>query len=419
MKRFLRAAAWVILFVLIALAPVWAASVAADRQAYIRRMNSSWAGVLRLWKCEGWQSGNGTLSAWLSGAIERFEKRNPGVYVQMTDVSAETMRAFADGSVNPPDMILYAPGMLEAPYSLMEIGEEIRVREPLEGLGLWQGSRYAVPVALGGYALVMNNGLLPDIPADFRTYTLPESGKSGKTHLLNTPRDGEYTAWSAAVISMFAGQYASGGGPAPAGEGMDIGLSIPDTQTRQPEEKEIWKENGMPRELPEDFLENESVYAQFTAGKIAAMPVTQREIRRLQLLSETGKAPDWRAETMGLPFTDQAALFSVVAWPRNDMKERQALAIEFMNLLLSEEMQKKLTVSRAFSVLDAAGLYPGNPGMHAIEEALRADDLLLPPAFSDEWRAYAISLMRGTGPGGETKGAYELLRQALEGEREG
>lgn len=412
MRRFLRAAAWVILFVLIALAPVWAASVAADRQAYIRRMNSSWAGVLRLWKCEGWQSGNGTLSAWLSSAIERFEKRNPGVYVQMTDVSAETMRAFADGSVNPPDMILYAPGMLEAPYSLMEIGEEIRVREPLDRLGIWQGSRYAVPVALGGYALAVNNRLLPDTPEDFRTYALPESGKSGKTHLLNAPRDGEYTAWSAAVISMFAGQYASRGGPAPAGEGMDIGLRLPDTQTRQPEEKEIWQENGMPRELPEDFLENESVYAQFTAGKIAAMPVTQREIRRLQLLSEAGKAPDWRAETIGLPFTDQAALFSVVAWPRNDMKERQTLAIEFMNLLLSEEMQKKLTVSRAFSVLDAAGLYPGNSGMQAIEEALRADDLLLPPAFTDEWRAYAASLMRGTEPGGETKEAYGALAAA-------
>ena len=409
------------LFVMIALAPVWAASVAADRQAYIRRMNSSWAGVLRLWKCEGWQSGNGTLSAWLSGAIERFEKRNPGVYVQMTDVSAETMRAFADGSVNPPDMILYPPGMLEAPYSLMEIGEEIRVREPLERLGLWQGSRYAVPVALGGYALAVNNRLLPDTPADFRTFTLPESGKSGKIHLLNAPRDGEHTAWSAAVISIFAGQYGSvsGSGPAPAGEGMDIGLILPDMQAPPPAEREIWQGNGMPRELPEDFLENESAYAQFTAGKIAAMPVTQREIRRLQLLSEAGKAPDWRVEAMGLPFTDQAALFSVVAWPRDDMKERQTMAISFLNLLLSEEMQKKLTVSRTFSVLDTTGLYPGNPGMQAIDEALRADDLLLPPAFSDEWRAYAASLMRGTGPGGETKGAYELLRQAMEEEMGG
>lgn len=411
MKRFLRAAAWLVLIVLIALGPFLAASMQAGKANRVQEYYSSWTGVLRLWKCEGWQAGNGSLTGWLSLCIEKFEKKHPGVYVQMTDVSEETMKDFLNSSVSPPDLILFPPGMLDAPYSLMELEEETPLRAPLQPLGLWQGTRYAVPVALGGYAMAVNSSLLPDTPGNWsEAQALDE-----EIDLLNASKDGSYTSWSAALISMFAGSYEErlNGEKPPAGDGIDLGLSIGEPAVMPAPDQTIMGTNALPNALPEDFRKTESVYSLFVNGKIAATPVTQREIRRLQQLSETGKAPDWRVEAIGLPFTDQAALISVVASEREDLKERQALCTELIDLMLTAEMQGKLTASRAFPVIELPQIYPNQAGMREIERALSEAGLLIPAAFGKEWREYADSLMEGVGAGEGTQAALERLREAV------
>ncbi len=415
MKRTLRAAAWLILIGMIALGPFWAASIGVRRQNKVVSHYASWTGVLRLWKYEGWQSGNGSLSHWLNACIERFEKKHPGVYVQVTDVSEEAMKEFIISSVSPPDLILYPPGLLEAPYHLMEMDEGFPLRASVDGTGFWQGRRYAVPVALGGYALAINTRLLPETPAKWS-----ETAAAQDVILLDAPSDGGYVSWSAAMLALFAGSStaASDDEPPPVGEGIDLGL--PDTQT-EPEPTQAQAEaesvnNDLPAVLPETFRQEASVYTRFTKGEIAAMPVTQRELRRLQQLSETGKAPDWRAEAIGLPFTDQAALVSVAACGREDSEERQGLCMELIHLMLSAEMQSKLTTSRAFPVIELPPLYGNQAGMREIEKAISGDELLTPPAFGEEWREYADRLMDEIDAGEGTQGAYERLGEMMMGE---
>ncbi len=411
MKRFLRAAAWLVLIVLIALGPFLAASVRTKSVNRVQAHYSSWTGVLRLWKFEGWQPGSGSLTGWLSLCIEKFEKKHPGVYVQLIEVSEETMKDFLNSSVSPPDLILYPPGMPDAPYSLMEMAEEAPLRAPLRSLGFWQGKRYAVPVALGGYAMAVNSSLLPETPGNWsEAPALAED-----IGMLNAPKDGSYTSWSAALISMFAGSYEAqtNGEKPPVGEGIDLGLSAGEAAATPVPGQTIMGANALPNELPGDFREAEGVYSLFVNGRIAAMPVTQREIRRLQQLSETGKAPDWRVEAMGLPFTDQAALISVVASEREDLKERQALCTELIDLMLTAEMQSKLTVSRAFPVIDLPPQYGNQAGMREIEETLNQAGLFTPPAFGNEWMEYADRLMDETDAGGGTQEAYERLRIML------
>jgi len=414
MRRAAKAAAWLCLTGLIALGPFWAASSAVSREQLVRRKYESWTGVLRMWKCEGWESGNGSLTAWLNECIAAFEKKHPGAYIQMTDVSVETLRAFSDGQVNPPDMLLYAPGMLDAPYSLTAMEKETPVRAPVSELGLWQEERYAVPVALGGYGLAINSRLIPETTSNWSG--LEAEGKTGAS-VLNAPADSAAQSWSAALIALFAGSSPAErqAQSAPVGEGIDLGLATVPPERAEATEKtdENLIPNALPSALAENFRESENVYAQFTGTQTAAVPVTQREIRRLQLLSESGKAPDWRVECMGPAFTDQAALFSVTAWPRTDSEARRALAAEFLDILLSEKMQRRLTVVRAFSVLDTAPMYSGIEGLSDIENALTGSELLLPPAFGSEWRSYAAQLMDGVQAGGGTQEAYELLESML------
>lgn len=399
MKRCMRAAAWLMLIVLAAVFPLWTASVGVkvDRRQLIWRSRNTWTGVLRLWKCEGWQSGNGTLTAWLNTCIEKFEKQHKGVYIQMNDISEQTMRNFAVGSVNPPDMILYAPGMLEAPYDLIVLAEEAALKDSLRSVGMWQGERYAVPVAMGGYALAVNQS--------------PIGGE--KAFELDAPTDGDYNSWSAVLMALFSGSrmHAPDEREPLVGDGIDLGLP---GQEQPVQPTSAGEADVLPAFVPKDFRTQKSVYARFTSGTIAAMPVTQREIRRLELLEESGKAPDWKAVVTGVPFTDQLVLFSITARQAEDMTARQQLCIEFMKLMLSEPMQQKLTQVRAFSVCDIAPMYSGRRGMSALEQALSSEYLLVPDVFSTEWRNYAKQLMDEIKPGESSYEQFERLKEALE-----
>lgn len=66
------------------------------------------------------------------------------------------------------------------------------------------------------------------------------------------------------------------------------------------------------------FLEGDDFYTGFTQGVYGAIPVTQREIRRLQLLSQSGRAPDWTVAAGGAAFTDQLLLLAVPRTNRQD-----------------------------------------------------------------------------------------------------
>ncbi len=423
MKRLARAVAWGMLLALAALGPFIAAALPVRNDQLSHKSYESWTGVLRLWKCEGWSCGAGSLTGWLNSCIATFEKRNPGVYVQVTDVSEETLRSFCDGTLNPPDLILFAPGMLEDASHLKELSGSLPLRPSLRQLGMENGTRRAVPIALGGYALAVNTLLLDTTPEDWREQPAPTPGprtpsnlKKATFSLLNAPRDGNYTSWSAAMLALFSGSVAQGEqAQTPVGDGLDVGLATtePTVSPAPTQMLSDLKHNSLPLALNSEFRQSESVYSAFTAGKLAAMPVTQREIRRLQLLADSGKGPDWRVETMGLPFTDQAALLAVVDWPRDDGPQRQALSEKLISFLLADERQAKLTMARAFPVTECSALYAGDSGLTALERALSSDNLTLPPAFGNAWRVRAGALMDGVSAGGETAAAYETLRALL------
>ena len=76
-------------------------------------------------------------------------------------------------------------------------------------------------------------------------------------------------------------------------------------------------------------------------------------------------------------------------------------------------MQQKLTQVRAFSVCDIAPMYSGRQGMSVLEQALSNEYLLVPDAFSSDWRSYAEKLMNETEPGESTYGQLQRLREML------
>ena len=421
LKRLLRVIAWLLLCAAAALIVLYPAGDADQkREAAIRARYGGFSGVLRLWTCEELSP----LSGWLNGRIAAFERRHGGVYIQRAEVDEAALRDFAAGRVNPPDMLLFLPGMIEETTVLLPLEGDYPLRAGLERTGTLDETRYALPVAMDTYGVAYNRALLGALPADWSALSeRPAASKSFKkqaeSYWLDWPRDTAAQSWSAALIALFSGTVSgeTGRQGAPTGEGLDLGLSLPSEPTQTPTEApraDNLIENRLPNILPDSFRRDASVYAPFTRASLAAMPVTQRELRRLTTLSDSGKAPDWAAAASGAAFTDRIALLAVTNCDRTALSERQALCREFAAFLLTEDAQQALDAVHALPVIDTPPLYAGENGLSALEASLSGQTIAAPPAFDNSWRSEAAALADRVVAGEITpQAAWDSLNDAL------
>lgn len=314
-----------------------------DQRELVEKKYEGWSGVLRVWICEGWQPGGGSLVGWLNRCGASFEKENNGVYVQVTAVDAQQMRNLCGSELRVPDAVLFSPGILENADDLIPLPSGLPGREGV------RTSYYAAPVAMGGYAWAIAESESPAV-------------------LL--PSDDACLSWPAALLALSAGgNDAEMEMEAP---GVDLGLPV------------------FAPESPEVVVQTETPYTDFVNGNGRAMVATQREIARLKNLSGEGKGPDWTVDVRStITFTDQLLLFGIPECGEEDAAERQALALEFLMHLLSDECQTALTASGAFPVTDAPAEYAANDPLASLDLALRDPSLFTPPVFGNEWRTDA------------------------------
>lgn len=327
-----------------------------------------WNGVLRLWIYEGWTPGAGNLSPWLNRCVSHFEKNHEGVYIQIQYVDPEVLKTFGKNGVRLPNMIIFPPALLETPALLTPI-EEKNVRSSLAHNGDWQGTTYAVPIALGGYAWAY---WLDTLPATF------------ENEILSAPLNDLNLCWNFALTALCADRYAETDKNDFASTGdMDLGLTILE-KTPAPSVSPIPRETTLlPRLLPSDFQQTENAWSLFINRKSNIMIITQREARRLENLSDQAKSESWNLGVSGIPFTDQLAMISIIN--NADALDQQALCQDFIDLLLSEEFQTQLYRAGAFSVTDAFSGYPAYDRLNIMESFLRRTDLIAAPAFGSEW----------------------------------
>ncbi len=381
--------AWAALIALIAAWPVLTTSLPVSGDGVAALVNDNWAGVLRLWVCdEMWQPGGGSFVPWLNTCIDRFERRHPGVYVQVSSVSLNVIRDFAGGAVNPPDMLLLAPGMLGGGDALLSISPKSELPASLAEAG--EGR--AAAVALGGYGWVLNQAFFSEAPTDWAA--LGDPAKIVKTRKnqraftwMDAPADLPFASYSKAFLSLMTDRAVSEEAqePVKAGEGLDLGLTGAPDATPTPRPRSVKRVRAtLPMSLPADFRKRESVLSGFASGRTAAALVSLRDIGRLETLSGAGRAPDWTLSPA--PFTDQVAYAAVVDLPRQDLAARQALCVGFIEHLLSDESQKSLSRIRAFRAVPGEAMYASRAGLGMLERALSGGSVQTAAAFDDAFR---------------------------------
>jgi len=358
-----------------------------DTRPLVAEKYAGWTGVLNLWVYEGWPCGSGGISPWLNQCISAFEKAHTGVYVQPQFVDAGAITTMNDSGIIPPDMLLFPPDLLATPKGLTPLENAGGVRATLSRCGEWNKAIYAVPVALGGYLWAWNTGLIDAIPGSWRdadavlSVPAPESGRR----------------WDAALLALCSGRYAPPEPgilpettPSPVGE-VDLGLigaasPIPTLlPTPRPDATQT-------RRLPAGFQYDGDAWRHFVNGESAAMPVTQREVRRLQGLSDQGKGPQWQLGPGDAAFTDQLLGLAVMDRPVSD--PRRSLCMDFLAWLLSEDCQSSLSHASAFAVTEASSGYAASDPLAVMDAALRDPSLAAPRFFDDRWTTRAEEIVR-------------------------
>ena len=357
-----------------------------DTRPLVAEKYAGWTGVLNLWVCEGWPCGSGSIAPWLNRCITGFEKAHPGVYVQPQFVDAGAISSMNDSGILPPDLLLFPPDLLPSPEGLLALHDLHRVRPALARCGTWSGTLYAVPVALGGYLWAWNADLLDALPDSWRDTDAA----------LAVPEPQAWLRWDAALLALCSGRYApdQGGAPQPSPELVgEVELGLAGEQTPAPTASPEPRQSGtLPRRLPPDFHYDADAWRHFINGEAAAMPVSQREVCRLQALSDQGKGPQWRLAPGDDAFTDQLLCLAIV--DRLDAASRQALCRDFLAHLLSDECQSSLCRVSAFSVTDISSGYGTSDPLLMMDAALHDPGLRVPKVFDAQWVARAEEIVR-------------------------
>ena len=111
-------------------------------------------------------------------------------------------------------MALPTFALAEAP---LDVPDDLR--EPLRRCGVWNGTTFAAPVAMGGYIWACNTALTDGVPANWQSAGLSPAVAERE----------DFRHWDAALLAMCAGRSAQaapeGASPEMELPGIDLGLA--------------------------------------------------------------------------------------------------------------------------------------------------------------------------------------------------
>ena len=335
-----------------------------------------WTGVITLWDIPYVQTGKGNAVRWLAGYISRFEKKYPGVFIDVRTLTTERLAMYLQGAEYQdflPDMV--SLGIYEQPVPEELLMDLLPSFQPEELAGMYDiavervmsGDRMiGVPWMMGSYGLAVKEEAFSDTdPAsvpeildyealDALARKMSFQKKSGRK-MTDYYGFCSYTGCNRPLLSMIYGE--DGKITDNAGHALLAG----------------WKEgDGI---LPPDLagLSYSQAFRLFAVEKRAGVLLgSSRMIYDLRNLQQSGKGLEYRIFPVpmkegGKWYQDQIAAYGILD---HGSPEKTQLCTLFLKGLLEEEVQMQLTDLGLFSVMEAYTLYGEDEEMKILESAL-------------------------------------------------
>ncbi|HHY81095.1 MAG TPA: hypothetical protein GX505_00210 [Clostridiales bacterium] len=348
-----------------------------------------WSGIIKIWDVQYVQTGKGNHVQWLNSYISRFEKKYPGVFIDIRTMTHERLAMYFHGGQNPdilPDIIslgtyeqLIPDNLLTDLYPYFRSNELENIREPALQRVMNDERMNGVPWMMGCYGIFVNMDALTATDLELIPEDIDSAGldalvkklsyqkKSGRKTVNHYGFVTYFNSYSRPLLSMIYRQD----GRIKDNRGLQLFQS--------------WvNEQGI---LPPDMItmSYSQAFNMLTGNRAGIMLGNSRVLFDLRKLQETGKNVTYKMYTLPLDedaglYQDQIAAYGLM---KQDNTEKEQLCILFLKGLLGYETQSKLNELGMFSVIKDIQLYEDDAEMGLLESSL---DKVTSTPFSNDNR---------------------------------
>lgn len=302
--------------------------------------SAQYKGVIELWNVETFEGGCGSRSTWLTNKSAKFESANKGLFVHVTNLSVEQLKQkLQDGQTF--DLICFSRGVgnIVKDYLAPQTSNVMSARENFLISGQINGQQYAMPLYAGAYCLFARETQLSEDKLLSSALTATYTRKIGKNTVELKPLICGFTDFNSPLTAL---AMAGGKGDAAA---------------------------------IEENVTQYQAYEQFVSNKTAVTLLgTQRDLYRL-----SQKESQSKIEKLGFcALTGYTDLIQYVGIS-NTCGEKASSCAEYVNFLLTKEVQCSLVNLSMFSVLEQS-IYTDEKYV-SCENALA--EAFVPNAFAD------------------------------------
>ncbi len=341
------------------------------------RKKSEWTGLITLWNVNFIDCGTGSNTRWLNLQVERFEKQNPGVFIDVRNITPSRMKMYFQGNEREnvlPDIIALPVYEDIIPHNLLVDLDEFFNQEDLKKLNpvaykhvVRNGKMIGVPYMMGAYAILFNLQLAHEkgviisegqldytfLDSAVRTMTFTEkAGKSEKRYYGFCTYSEPYSRPLLSIIHGNQGKIV---------DERAYGYLIQ------------WNKAGAFPPGMMDFSYNQAWDLFAGQGRVGAMLANTRAIYQMRALQQSGNG--FEIAVKALPadkngmFLDQVAAFGIL---RTDNPKKLELCVSFLKGLLEDSAQQELKIIGMFPVMNSVGdIYTDDPQMHQLETSLK------------------------------------------------
>lgn len=340
------------------------------------KKKSEWTGLITLWNVNFIECGTGSNSKWLNLQVERFEKQNPGVFIDVRNITPSRMKMYFQGNEREsvlPDIIALPVYEDIVPYDLLVDLREFFTQEDLRKLNpvaynyVMRGDKLiGVPYMMGTYAILINLQLAQEkeiaIPESKLDYAFLDSAVKSMTFTEKVGRSEKQYYGFCTYSEPYSRPLLS---------------IIHGNQEKIVDERAYgylmqWHKAGA---FPADMMNfsYKQAWDLFAIqGRVGVILANTRAIYQMRALQQSGKG--FEIAVKSLPankngmFLDQVAAFGVL---RTDNSAKLKLCVSFLKGLLEEKAQRELKTIGMFPVIDTVGnIYADDPQMHQLEISL-------------------------------------------------
>lgn len=338
-----------------------------------------WTGIITIWDVPYVECGTGSNRKWLNSCIRDFEKKYPGVFIQVRGMAPEMARMYFQGNNQQefmPDIVSLGSYQQIVPLNMLQdlspffSKKEIQTLHPLAQKSIIKGNKMiGVPWMLGAYGLFINQDMLEekelilpeDRPLDYST--LEEIVKNLTYQTKKSKKTKDYygfCSYSSTYSRPLLGMIYQGRG------------RIPNEEAYNAMKKWRYELNAIPKLDGEISFEN--AWKLFgIEERVGVMLGSTRVLYQVRKRQDSGKGPNILVAAIPESidkkiFQDQVGIYGLI---KQQNKEKSKLCILFLKGLIGDNAQKNLDLIGSFPVRnDLDEIYQDDPEMNILEKGL-------------------------------------------------